>query len=375
VLGAIVRCRTAVLGGHLDVCLTCGDSEPSYNSCRNRHCPKCQALAQARWVAARQERLLPAPYFHVVFTLPAELRGVARRNRRLFFDLLFEAASGTLLELGADPKRLGGLLGVTAVLHTWARDLTFHPHLHCIVTGGGYSIARDAWIPGRPKYLLPVKVLGSLFRGKMLAALGAAHNRGELELPSKGALRDPLGFRRLTAALYRKDWVVYAKRPFGGPAQVVRYLGRYTHRVGISNSRLLSLDERGITFRTKSGKALTLDPVVFLGRFVEHVLPPRFVKIRHYGLVAPAHVATSLAAARAALSRDPADATPEADGVTSLAALDTARPTGPVELEPDWLTLLCALTGTDLRVCRVCGARARVRRALTAARSPPAEAA
>ncbi|HEX7669091.1 MAG TPA: IS91 family transposase [Polyangiaceae bacterium] len=352
-LHAIEQCRTAVLGGHLDVCLRCGHEEQGYNSCRNRHCPKCQALGQARWIRARSERLLPVPYFHVVFTLPAELRAIAKLNRHLVFDLLFETASATLLELGLDPKRIGGLLGITAALHTWTRDLRFHPHLHCIVTGGGWSVPQMRWISGTARYLLPVRVLGALFRGKFLSALRLAHRGGKLRLPDEPGPRDPEAFDRLLATLREKSWVVYAKRPFGGSEQVVRYLGQYTHRVGISNHRLVSLDERGVTFRTKNGKTVTLDPSEFLSRFVEHVLPARFVKIRHYGLLAPAHVGTSLAAARAALS--------------GLAPCPTTTTPSPAS----WESLLLELTGIDVGVCRACGARAVERQALPLARAPP----
>jgi Putative transposase/Transposase zinc-binding domain len=357
VLQAIERCRTAALGGHLDVCSRCGHQEPSYNSCRDRHCPKCQALAQAKWVRARSERLLPVAYFHVVFTLPAELRAIAKLNRRLVFDLLFETTSATLLELGLDPKRIGGLLGVTAVLHTWSRDLRFHPHLHCIVTGGGWSVPRMRWISARPHYLLPVRVLGALFRGKFLAALRLAYRAQKLPLPDAPGLRDPEAFERLVAKLHQKSWVVYAKRPFGGAEQVVRYLGRYTHRVGISNHRLVSLDQSGVSFRTRNGKSVRVDPVEFLSRFVEHVLPPGFVKIRHYGLLAPAHVRTSLAAARCALSAQ-----------ASLGCATTTTHTRPPD---NWQSLLLDLTGFDIGVCRLCGARAVERHPLPVARAPP----
>lgn len=367
-LFAIERCRTETLGGHLDVCLRCGDKQPAYNSCRDRHCPKCQALAQARWVRARSERLLPVPYFHVVFTLPAELRAITKLNRRLVFDLLFETASATLLELGLDPMRLGALPGLTAVLHTWTRDLRWHPHLHCIVTGGGWSVSESRWLSGRARYLLPVKVLGALFRGKFLAALRRAHRAGELRLPDEPGPRDPETFARLLVTLHGKSWVVYAKRPFGGAEQVVRYLGRYTHRVGISNRRLVSLDQSGVTFRTKSGKSVTVEPVEFLSRFVEHVLPPRFVKIRHYGLLAPAHVATALAAARRALSGPKCETTPHS---RSAAPIDLRKP----RQRDDWQSLLLELTGIDVGVCRACGARAVERRPLPLARAPPAEAA
>ena len=363
-LRAIERCRTAALGGHLDVCAGCGHERPSYNSCRNRHCPKCQALAQARWVEARSARLLPVPYFHVVFTLPAELRAVAKLNRRAVFDAMFAAAGATLVELGREPKRLGGLLGVTAVLHTWRRDLAFHPHVHCLVTGGGWSVAEQRWLSARAGYLLPVAVLGGLFRGKLLAALGAAHAAEKLRPPDEQGPVDPEGFARLFATLRRKRWHVYCKPPFGGPEQVLRYLGRYTHRVGISNRRLISLDERGVTFRTKDGKVATLGPVAFLERFVEHVLPAGFVKIRHYGLLAPSNISTRFPNVRAALCLPTAmtSVPPAAEGSTE----DTAR---------SFSAWLLELTGIDLGLCPACSARAMLRTPLPAARAPPAKAA
>jgi hypothetical protein len=301
----------------------------------------------------------------VVFTLPAELRVVAKLNRRVVFDAMFAAAGATLVELGLDPKRLGGLLGVTAVLHTWRRDLAFHPHIHCIVTGGGWSAVEQRWLPARAGYLLPVAVLGSLFRGKLLAALGAAHETGKLRLPDEPGPIDPEGFARLCATLRRKRWHVYCKPPFGGPEQVLRYLGRYTHRVGISNRRLLSLDERGVSFRTKDGKVATLSPVAFLERFVEHVLPAGFVKIRHYGLLAPSNIPAAFANAGAALAA-PSPSTADEPMGTEHDTRDEAR---------DWRAVLLELTGTDLTLCPACGSRAMLRRPLAAARAPPAEAA
>jgi hypothetical protein len=345
VLRAIERCRTAALGGHLDVCTACGEQRPSYNSCRNRHCPKCQAIAQARWISRRLERVLPVHYFHVVFTLPAELRAVAKRSRKAVFDILFACASETLLALARDPKRLGADLGVTMVLHTWTRELLFHPHVHAIVTGGGLSADGARWIRARRQFLFPVHVMGALFRGKMLAALEHASARGRIDLRGVDL-----------QVLRRKSWVVYAKRPFGGPQQVIRYLGRYTHRVGISNQRLVSMDERGVTFRTKNGKSVTVAPMDMLARFVEHVLPPRFVKIRHYGLHAASHATTRLELARRRL--DPVAPMPP--------HLDDA---------PDTLERLLRPMGIDLRLCPSCNAPALVRTALpepeTRCRAPP----
>jgi hypothetical protein len=266
---AIVACRTAALGGHVDVCNGCGHQRPAYNSCRNRHCPKCQSLRQAKWVEQRLARLLPTHYFHVVFTLPAALRPLAHRNRKRVFTLLFQAAAQTLLTLGRDPTRLAAQLGITAVLHTWTRELQFHPHLHCIVTGGGLSVDGKHWIAARRRYLFPVQVLSRLFHGKFLAALTQAHRNGELEFGgTTQALADAAEFQQFVDKLYRVEWVVYAKRPFGGPQQVFRYLGRYTHRVGISNQRLQHIDAESVRFATKNGHSITLSPYAFIRRFL-----------------------------------------------------------------------------------------------------------
>jgi hypothetical protein len=361
VLRAIERCRTAALGGHLDVCLACGRAEPSYNSCRNRHCPKCQSLTQARWIAGRLARILPTHYFHVVFTLPAPLRSLLRRNSRTIFDMLFAAASETLLELGRDPKWLGAELGVTAVLHTWTRKLTLHPHVHCIVTGGGLTADGAEWRSSKRNFLFPVHVLGALMRGKMCAKLRAAHDHGRLDLGPEPV--DPEGMSFLLDGLQRCNWVVYAKRPFGGAEHVVRYLGRYTHRIGISNQRLVSLQDGKVAFRTKNGKAITLAAHDFLARFVQHVLPSGFVKIRHYGLMAPSHATTRLVVARALLS-------------SARRSTPIDAPTPPaVDAELPWQQLLRQLTGIDVRRCSVCGALAVERRPLDnpypLARAPP----
>jgi len=302
VMRRLAACRTAALGGHVDSCSACGFVRISYNSCRNRHCPKCQKLEQLQWLETRLERLLPVPYFHVVFTLPEALKPLALKNRRLVYNLLFQAASQTLLKLAADPQRLGAQIGFTAVLHTWGQNLLFHPHLHCVVTGGGLSLDGQRWIAGREDYFLPVHVLGRLFRGKFLAGLKAAYQRGELTLTGSVAdLADPPQFRRWLAGLYRQNWVVYAKPPFGGPQQVYRYLGRYTHRVAISNSRLLAMEDGHVRFRYKDyadgnqHKEMTLAADEFLRRFLLHVLPKGFVRIRHYGLLASRNVSTKLA--------------------------------------------------------------------------------
>jgi len=365
VLDAIERCRTAALGGHVDVCLACGHQRPSYNSCHDRHCPKCPAVAQAKWIAGRLARVLPTHYFHVVFTLPAELRGLTFAHPALVYRLLFRAAAETLLELGHDEQRLGGELGLTLVLHTWARDLSYHPHLHAIVTGGVLT-SDDRWRPARPEYLFPVEVLGRLFRGKLLAALGRAQRRGELRTP------DEPGFHALVAQLYRKNWLVYCKRPFGGPEQVIRYLGQYTHRVAIANHRLVAMDERGVRFRTRNGQCVTLDGVTFLRRWLLHRLPPGFVKIRHYGLMSAAHATTRLEVARTRLAPTPSPAATSA--VTPPSAPNPPAPgervpPALVPSPPRWRDLIAVLTGIDLGSCPRCGSRALER--LPLPRAPP----
>jgi hypothetical protein len=319
---SLARCRTAALGGHIDSCGRCGYSRISYNSCRDRHCPKCQASKRAAWVEGRLEGILPVEYFHVVFTLPEELQPLVLQNQRLLYTLLFQAAAATLLRLAADPRRLGAELGFTAVLHTWGQNLLFHPHLHCVVTGGGLSLDGSRWVAARAGYLLPVKVLGRLFRGKFLAGVRAAHDAGQLKLQGSVAhLLEPSGFQRWLRPLYRCEWVVYAKPPFGGPEQVYRYLGRYTHRVAISNSRLLSMDDERVRFQYKDyadqsrTKVMTLSAEEFIRRFLLHVLPKGFVRIRHYGLLASRNVPTKRTRARELLkamsaAREPAR-TPE----------------------------------------------------------------
>lgn len=340
VMGNIETCRTEVRGGHMDTCDHCGHKVPSYNSCCDRHCPKCQALRQARWIEGRKERILPTNYFHLVFTLPAELRSLALCNRKMVFDMLFAAASGTLLELGRDKKHLGGLLGVTAVLHTWTRQLDFHPHLHCVVTGGGLDEEGDRWVGTKPDFLFPVRVLSRLFRGKFLAALERAYDKGALEFAGGCAdLADTDRFAALKDALYRKEWVVYSKPPFGGPGAVFEYLGRYTHRVAISNQRLITSDDRGVTFHTKDDKTVTLTQGEFTRRFLMHTLPKGFTKIRHFGLLAAGNVNTKLVRARELL---------DAETPTSV------RESGD-KLGDTWLDQMLALTGEDLSVCPRCG--------------------
>jgi hypothetical protein len=348
----IASCRTSSLGGHADVCARCGYVEVSYNSCRNRHCPKCQWRSQLRWMAKRKARILPTAYFHVVFTLPALLRALTYCNRERVYDLMFESAAEALLELGLDPRRLGARLGVTEVLHTWSRDLSFHPHIHCIVTGGGLSLDGSRWVAGRADYLFPVKVLGALFRGKMLAGLTHAYERKELTLAGGAAeLADPAVYAALRDRLYRTSWVVYAKPPFGGPEQVFEYLGRYTHRVGLSNRRLLRMDERGVCFFTRGSKTVTLPGTEFLRRFLQHVLPKGFVKIRHYGLMASSHATTTLETARTRIEGTPSP---------SSSATATAAQTEPSAIA----SVEAQTTGADVGPCPQCGQGRLVRHAL-----------
>jgi putative transposase/transposase-like zinc-binding protein len=303
-------CRTAALGGHVEHCLDCGHERIAYNSCRNRHCPKCQALARAHWLDRQAQHLLPVEYHHVVFTLPAELGGLALANPAVLYDLLMRSAAATLRDVAAHPQRLGATVGVLMVLHTWGQNLHHHPHVHCVVTGGGLSCDRagviDAsprWRACRPGFFLPVRVLSRVFRGKFLAGVRSLLAADKLLLPGRLAtLAD--AHAPWCAALAAKDWVVYAKRPFGGPAQVLKYLARYSHRVAISNSRLLELRDGGVTFRYQDyaddhrHKTMTLDADEFLRRFVQHVLPSGFVKVRHYGLLANRHRVARLTVCR-----------------------------------------------------------------------------
>jgi len=344
VLSAIELCRTAALGGHVDVCCSCGHEHPAYNSCRNRHCPKCQALAQEKWISARSERLLPVKHFHVVFTLPSELRALARQHGRPIYDALIAAASATLLELGQ--SRLHARLGVTMVLHTWTRDLRFHPHVHAIVTAGGLDDDRRGWVASRPNYLFPLQVMGELLRGKMIAALRALQHAGVL------ATITCADFERLIAKVAALSWIVYVKKPFRRVDHVMAYLGRYTHRVAIANSRLVASSERAVTFRTKQGKHVTLTPVEFLRRFVQHVLPDRFHKIRHYGLYS------------SALAR------PGADLDQARRLLQPSAASAPDATPPSWAELLRQLTGRDVTQCRRCGGLI-CRVLVPASRGPP----
>ena len=322
VMSAIERCRTAALGGHVARCenAICGHTEIAYNSCRNRHCPKCQAAASRRWLADREAELLPVPYFHVVYTLPSQLRDIAYQNKRVVYDLLMKAAAETTLAIAADPRRLGARIGITAVLHTWGSALTHHPHVHMIVPGGGLAFDNTRWVASRANFLLHVNVLARLFRGKMLAMLMHAHHAGQLNFFNTHAgIADKRLFKRFIAPLRRIKWVVYCKAPFAGPKQVLRYLARYTHRVAIANRRLVAADNAGVAFRWKDyrsngpsrWKTMRLHPHEFIRRFLLHVLPKGFHRIRHYGLFASANRADSIATARALLDVSPPDAAPQ----------------------------------------------------------------
>ena len=292
VMRDLAACRTAKLGGHVDACDACGEVRVSYNSCRNRHCPKCQAHQRATWLQDRCKDLLPVPYFHVVFTLPAELASLALQNKREIYGLLFATAAETLKTIAADPKHLGADIGFIAVLHTWGQTLVHHPHLHCVIPGGGLSPDAANWISCHDRFFLPVRVLSALFRGKMLAALQQRFATDRLQFHGALAdLADPARFTALCEQLRLKQWVVYAKPPFGGPAQVLKYLARYTHRVAIANSRITAADSGSVSFRYKDydcgnrNRVMTLAAVEFLRRFLQHVLPERFVRIRHYGFL------------------------------------------------------------------------------------------
>jgi hypothetical protein len=356
----LARCRTAALGGHVSHCLDCGRERIAYNSCRNRHCPKCQALSRARWLAKEAANLLPVEYFHVVFTLPAEVAELAHANPAVLYELLFQAASSTLRQVAANPKRLGAQVGTLMVLHTWGQTLTHHPHVHAVVTGGGLSCnakgvvdARPTWKACRPGFFLPVRMLSRVFRRLYLDALEDAFTLGRLRFPDRQqTLANPPSFAAWLATLRAKEWVVYAKKPFGGPEHVLKYLARYTHRVAISNSRILNVDGAGVTFRYKDyaadhrTKAMTLTGEEFLRRFVQHVLPRGFVKVRHYGLLAPRDREARLTLARRLV----------------LVESVGSRPPSP---EP-----VCAVAPAAEPCCPHCGSRRLVKRDL-----PPAEGA
>jgi putative transposase/transposase-like zinc-binding protein len=311
VMSAIERCRTAALGGHVERCENCAYTVIAYNSCRNRHCPKCQGAAAQEWLAEREAELLPVPYFHLVFTLPARISDIAYQNKAAIYDLLFKASSETMLAIAADPKHLGARIGILSVLHTWGSAMTHHPHVHMIVPGGGFSLDGKRWVSSRPDFFLSVRVLSRLFRRLFLNKLVAAHQSGQLQFfNAHVALADPQKFSAFLAPLRKREWVVYSKRPFGGPEEVLRYLARYTHRVAISNRRLIANDENGVTFKWKDYriegpdryKLMTLAAHEFIRRFLIHVLPAGFHRIRYYGLLASGRRAENVARARELLT-------------------------------------------------------------------------
>jgi len=343
VMSALVACRTAALGGHAERCADCGLVRIAYNSCRNRHCPKCQGLARAGWLAERQAELLPVPYFHVVFTVPAPLGEIAFQNKAVVYAILLRAAAETLRTIAADPRHLGAEIGIVAVLHTWGQTLHHHPHVHCVVPGGGLSPDGSRWIACRPGFFLPVRVLSRLFRRLFLEHLQAAFAAGELGF--FGALADlaePAAFATRLAELRRSEWVVYAKRPFGGPEQVLAYLGRYTHRVAIANSRLVALADGQVSFRWRDYrhhdklKVMTLAAEEFIRRFLLHTLPDGFHRIRHYGFLANGQRAAKIALCRRLL------AAPSPDAIV--------RP-------PDYRERCRQLTGHALDICPCCGGK------------------
>ena len=349
VMSAIERCRSAALGGHVLRCESCDQSQIAYNSCRNRHCPKCQGSAAKRWLEARQTDLLPVEYYHVVFTLPAPIRDIAYQNKSVIYNLLFQTAAQTLLIIAADPKHLGARIGVTMVLHTWGSSLTHHPHVHCIVPGGGLSPDGQRWISCKPGFFLPVKVLSRLFRRLFLEQLTSAHQSGQLQFFGQHQeLADPDAFAEFIHPLRKLEWYLYAKRPFHGPKAVLHYLSRYTHRVAISNNRLISQGDHGVTFKYKDYRAkqryryktMTLDTDEFIRRFLIHVLPHGFHRIRHYGLLANTVRNNNLAQARQLLQAPPPII--DTDNANSDPATDQNPHTHP--------TFVCPKCGTPLIV-------------------------
>ncbi len=343
VMNAIEICRTAELGGHVDECDTCNEVRISYNSCRNRHCPKCQGLDKEKWVEARKHELLPTNYFHVVFTLPDTIRPVALRNQKCVYNMLFKACSETLKELALDPQYLGIRIGFIALLHTWTRQLLDHPHLHCIVSGGGLSLDGSQWISCRKKFFIPVKVLSRLFRGKFLFYLKKAWNAGELVFPGKiEHLRERKTFQAFLNDLYQPEWVVYCKPPFHNTETVMDYLGRYSHRVAISNDRLVKMEAGRVSFRYRDSrdkdrmKVTSLDAHEFIRRFLLHVLPDNFMKIRHYGFLCNRNKKATLQSVRELLGFDKNDESPD-------------------QANESWEELLFRLTGVNPRLCPACG--------------------
>ncbi len=343
VMSAIELCRTAALGGHRERCDTCAHERISYNSCRNRNCPKCQALARARWLEEREAELLPTQYFHVVFTVPDEIAAIALQNKKALYNMLFQASADTLRIIAADPKHLGAEIGFFTILHTWGQTLLHHPHVHCVVPGGGIAPDRSRWISCRPGFFLSVRVLSRLFRGLFLTRLRQAFAKGELRFfGALEPLRDAHAFARYLAPARKTDWAVYAKPPFGGPTHVLHYLARYTHRVAISNNRLLSLTGDQVSFSYKDYKhdaarrTMTLDALEFIRRFLLHVLPEGFQHIRSYGFLGNRYRETNLALCRRLLN------VPQ-------------PPVAPQNTKPDYRDLYEKLTGNSLSTCPACG--------------------
>lgn len=341
---ALQQCRTAALGGHVERCGGCGHERIAYNSCRNRHCPKCQSLARACWIEARKEELLPVQYFHVVFTLPDTIAAVALQNQRVLYNMLFAAVTDTLLTIAADPRHLGAEIGFLAVLHTWGQNLSYHPHLHCVVPGGGLSADGCRWVHARRGFFLPVRVLSRRFRHMFLLAMKKAFEAGEINFHGDiQHLADSETFHTWLNGHRRQEWVVYSKRPFGGSQQVVDYLGRYTHRVAISNNRLVNVDEDEVAFRWRDyrngsvERVMTLSPREFIRRFLMHVLPPRLHRIRYGGFLANCHRTEKLARCRELLPQ-----------------CKTPRPATPLLDPVDWKARYELLTGEPIDLCPVC---------------------
>jgi hypothetical protein len=344
VLRDLVRCRTAELGGHVEECERCGHRRIAYNSCRNRHCPKCQAAARAHWLEERAAELLPTEYFHLVATLPDEIGPLALQNPRVVYGMLFRASAETLLQIAADPAHLGAEIGFLSVLHTWGQNLHLHPHVHCVVSGGGLAPGGDRWVACRPGFFLPVRVLSRVFRGKFLSYMEDAFRQGRLSCHGRlQYLAEAAAFFDLTAALRQKEWVVYAKPPWGGPEQVLKYLARYTHRVAISNSRLVKIEDDQVHFTWKdyadghTEKTLVLPAFEFIRRFLQHVLPSGFVRIRHYGLLANRHRGEKLRRCRSLLGVS----TPTGDGASAPEPAPACQEA--TEALPSWV--LCPSCG------------------------------
>jgi len=357
-MNAIECCRTAALGGHVEQCDVCGHIRISYNSCRNRHCPKCQSLPREKWLAARKRDLLPVEYFHLVFTIPDLLNPLALRNQRVVYDLLFKAASEALLTLSKDPKHLGAEIGFLSILHTWGQNLMDHPHLHCLVPGGGLSLDGQRWISSRGGFFIPVKVLSRLFRGKFLFYLKQSYRAGKLKFVGRVCwLGDKREFQKMLDQLYRKQWVLYCKPPFRSPEQVLEYLGRYTHRVAIANHRLVKVEDGKVTFRWRDygdgnkNKQMTLEAFEFIRRFLLHILPDNFVKIRHYGLLSNRNRKTKLRRCQKIL------------GSTSNGKQQSTE-------SESWEELLFELTGIDPRICPCCKKGRMVTREILSPQGP-----